>query len=65
VLGAAVTNITIAGHLCRGNAGGIFLGAFALDYNIISSCNNQGNTDATLVNNSTRTHNIVGTSENV
>jgi hypothetical protein len=49
---AAVTNVTITGYRRRGNAGGIFLGAFASDYIIISSCNNQGNAHATLVNHS-------------
>jgi hypothetical protein len=63
--GAAVTNIAVSGYRCRNNSGGIFLGAFASDYVIISSCNNQGNTGATIVNNSTGTHNAIGTGANV
>lgn len=64
-LGAAVTNVTMLGCRARNNTGGIFLGTFASDYIIISSCNTQGNSGAGLVNNSTGTHNQIGTGANV
>jgi hypothetical protein len=64
-LGAAVTNVTITGCRARGNAAGIFLGTFASDYIIIANNNNQGNSGGTMVNNSTGTHNAIGTGANV
>lgn len=63
---AAVNNCELIGLRCKSNpAYGIFCGAFASDYNIISSCNTQSNSVGGLSNGMTGTHNQVGTGANV